>query len=366
MIKIKNKNKRKRSFLLNFGLSKEWDDFIEDLLMLISAGMGIITALDVMKVEMRSKRMKKIVENMQEDIGEGLCFWRVLDKTGLFSQRTVGLLKIGEESGRLLENLKVVVLQKRKERVFYLRMRSAMMYPVFVLVLTMIVGIGVAWFILPRLAIVFAGMQVELPMISKVVIAFGGFLGMYGPIFVSSFLLMVVLVVYFFFFSPRTKFIGQVIVFSVPGVRKLLREVELARFGYILGTLLDAGLPLLDVVDSLEQSTSLYAYKRLYGKLKGYLEEGNSFQKSFSLLSNTEKFIPFSIQQLIITGEKSGNLSNTLVKIGESYDEKIEVTTKNLTVILEPLLLIIVWLGVISVALAVILPIYSLIGDFNA
>ena len=76
--------------------------------------------------------------------------------------------------------------------------------------------------------------------------------------------------------------------------------------------------------------------------------------------------MPTPIQQLIIVGEKSGNLPETLLAISQSFEAKTELTTKNLTVILEPILLVIVWLGVVAVALAVILPIYSLIGSFNA
>ncbi|HLD81814.1 MAG TPA: type II secretion system F family protein, partial [Patescibacteria group bacterium] len=76
--------------------------------------------------------------------------------------------------------------------------------------------------------------------------------------------------------------------------------------------------------------------------------------------------IPISIQHLIAAGEQSGNLSQTLKHTGQQYEEKIELTTKNLTVLLEPLLLVIVWLGVVAVALAVILPIYSLIGGLNS
>lgn len=89
------------------------------------------------------------------------------------------------------------------------------------------------------------------------------------------------------------------------------------------------------------------------------------FKKSFASFKNINRLIPISIQQLVITGEQSATLSATLLKIGQTFETKTDITTKNLSIILEPVLLVIVWLGVVTVAFAVILPIYSLIGGFK-
>ncbi len=163
----------------------------------------------------------------------------------------------------------------------------------------------------------------------------------------------------------KTKNIGKYILFSLPGVNRLIKEVELARFGYLLGTLLDAGLPVTHALNSLASTTEYPEYRTLYELLRLSVEDGNSFQKSFVSFRRIDSFIPATVQQIIVAGEQSGTLSKALLNIGQSYETKSDITTKNLTVILEPILLVIVWLGVVSVALAVILPIYSLIGGFN-
>ncbi len=95
------------------------------------------------------------------------------------------------------------------------------------------------------------------------------------------------------------------------------------------------------------------------------IEEGNSFEKAFAAIPGSRGKIPLPIQQMIIAGEQSGGLSKALIAVGENYEAKSEITSKNLSVILEPILLVIVWVGVVFVALAVILPIYSLIGGIN-
>lgn len=358
------KKKRKVPFQ-NIGISKEKDFFVENLSLLMESGMSIVPALESIKEGVRSKRMKTILTELQEDIDSGSPLWKALESPDIFPDYIISLIRVGEETGRLSENLKIVGLQEQKNRTFRSKLRSAMMYPIFVLVVTLVVGIGIAWFILPRLVTVFSQLGLELPLATRLLIRFGGFLGEYGSIAVPVFVLIISIIVYFVFIFGKTKFIGQWLLFNFPGIKKLIQEVELSRFGYILGTLLEAGLPVTNALNSLHQASTFSNYKKMYAYLRDSISDGNSFEKSFALYPKSRLFIPFTIQQMISAGEQSGSLSKTLVKIGEIFEEKTEITTKNLSIILEPILLVVVWLGVVGVALAVILPIYNLIGGFN-
>ncbi len=355
----------KTSFLANFGIGKEKEYFIEQLSMLLEAGMPVAIALSAIGKEITSGRLKKIIAEIGADIESGSTISASLEKAGIFPQSTISLVRIGEESGRLSENLKVVALQEQKDREFRSKISSAMMYPVFVFTLTVAVGIGIAWFILPRLASVFASLHAKLPLITVWLIAMGKFLGQYGMYVIPTFIIASLLLIFFVFVFRRTNFLGQAILFHIPAISGLLREVELARFGSLLGNLLQAGLPVLDSLQSLAESTTLYRYKKLYLHLYEKVKEGNSFQKSFELFKNTQNLIPVPVQQLVVTSEQSGNLASALVKIGQMYEKRTEDTAKNITVLLEPILLVIVWLGVVAVALAVILPLYSLLGSLN-
>lgn len=351
--------------LSTFGLSKERDQFIENLSMLVLSGMSIIGALSSIIKQTKSPGMKQILERMLLEIEAGSTVWKSFDKTGFFKGYTISLIRLGEESGNFAANLKVVALEEEKDREFKSKVRSALMYPVFVLALTLIVGIGISWFILPKLAKIFFDLKLTLPLITRVLIGFGLFLNKYGVIAVPLACVVIWGVAYVVFFNKKTKFIGEAIIFSIPGIKNLLMEVEVARFGYLLGTLLEAGLPVTRAIDSLAGASDVIRYKNFYLALRENVEMGNSFQKSFALYKNTDKLIPQPIQQLIISGEQSGNLNKTLIKVGQVLEAKSDTTTKNLTIIMEPILLVIVWAGVVSVAFAVILPIYSLVGNLN-
>lgn len=362
----KNLKKRKPVKIgLSFGLGKEKELFLENVSMLLSSGMDMASIMGAVKEEVRSKELKKVIEYVEYEIEGGASVSNAFAKTGLFPSHALELMRIGEGSGRLMENLRVIALSQAKERDFRSKIQSAMIYPVFVLGLAGFIGIGIAWFILPNLANVFSSLNLKLPLITRLLIGLGAFLGDHGIVAVPIFLGTMAVILYVLFFFPKTKAIGQRILFSLPGVKRLLKEAELSRLGYIMHSLLDAGIPVVEAFGALKESSTLIVYGNLYGKMRDLLEEGNSLQKTFAKLPYAKRYISPALQQMLVAAERSGRLPETFGKIAELYESKTEVTTKNLTVILEPLLLIIVWVGVLGVALSIILPIYGLIGNLN-
>lgn len=361
----RTKIRGKHSAFYNIGIGQDKTYFIENLAMLLVSGMNIISALDSIKAGLKSNRMRKIVEELKIEVDQGVPVWQALDNTGLLSTHAVALIKIGEESGRLSANLKVIATQEQKEKMFRSKVTSALMYPVIILFFTLVVGIGIAWFILPKLSGVFNSLDIKLPITTKILLNIGAYLDKNGLVVVPAFLVLLFIMFYFLFFFPKTKFIGQKIIFRIPGINILVQQIELSRFGFILGTLLSAGMPLVNALKSLEEISTFREYKRLYRYLASNIEDGNSFQKCFAAYKSSNRLIPFPVQQMIVAAEQSGNLKGTLTAIGDNFEEKTDISTKNLSVALEPILLFVIWAVVVFVALSVIMPIYSLIGGFN-
>jgi len=366
---IKNKKTYHKKINFNFfssiSSSEEKSYIVENLAMLINAGVGIGESLEIIGNGLRSRKTRSIVFSIKNEIEQGVPLWQALKDVRFFNSSIISLIKIGEQSGQLGANLTAIAMQQQKDKIALSRIQSAMAYPILVLSITLVVAVGIFWFVIPKLIPIFTQLNVKLPLITKIFIGFSSFLVNYGLIFIPAFLIFVFFIGYFVFSYSKTRFIGQAFLFSIPGVKKLIREVEISRFGYILGNLLSSGIPLHDSLSALSDSTRLLAYKKLYENLKKDIEEGYSFQKSFMLFRNTNKLIPTAITQMIIVGEQSGNLSGVLKNIGEVFEKKSDNTVKNLTVALEPILLIFVWFGVLAVALSVILPIYGLIGGMN-
>lgn len=348
---------------LSFG--KERDYFIENLSLLVSSGMPVLDAVRAIEKELKSLKMKRTVAKLVVELEEGGTLWRSLEKTEMFNDYSISLIRIGEESGRFVENIKLIAEQEEKSKQFKSKIRSASMYPVIVLVLALVVGLGIAYFILPRLALVFSQLNLDLPLATKILIGAGVFLQAHGVIVLPLIAIVLVLSFYLIFYYPKTKIVGQVILFNTPGVHTLIQEIELNRFGYLLGTLLKAGVPVTQACGSLAAAARFSHYRKFYSYLRVRFEEGYLFEESFKDYPKMDRLITGPIQQIIIAGERSGRLADTLIKISEAFETKTEQTTKNLSTVLEPILLIFIWLGVLGIAIAVILPIYSLVGGLR-
>lgn len=345
--------------------SKEQEYFTENLALLLKSAVPISEALESLGASSNSRTVKTALKRMQEDIEAGYSLSSALERSRIIGGQTLALTRLGESSGRLVENLQLAAQQEEKRHTFHAKVRSALIYPSFVLSLTVIVGLGVAWFLLPKLAGTFSQLHVKLPLISKLMIQFGLFLKVHGTIAVPLFFLAVGLIGYVLFAAPHTRQIGRRLLFAIPGIGRLLREVEIAQFGYLLGTLLNAGLSITQALRLLTDVSMAPQYKRLYEYLAISVDEGYSFKNSLMRYSKSSKLFPPAVQQMLIAGERSGALPEVLVTIGRTYEQKSDITTANLEAIIEPILLVIVWVGVMMVAVAVIVPIYSLVGGLN-
>ncbi|MEI7765149.1 MAG: type II secretion system F family protein [bacterium] len=345
---------------ISIGFGDEKDYFIENLSLLISSGMGMTNALSAVTLSLKSKSMKKIAEAIEEMVNDGMPLWKALEKTKFLSERIVSLIRSGEEAGRLPEHLNLVTIQQHKEKVFNSRLKSALLYPGIVLILAIVIAIVSAYFVLPRLIVIFQASNGVLPLSTRILIIIGSFLSKWGVIAVPLGILLLASFLYFIFINKKTKFIGDAILFTIPGVKSLIEGVELARFGYIFGVLLQAGFQVNEALESVKKGTTYRRYVKFYDHLQKSIQQGDSFKTAFETFPKTEKYIPIPIQQLFLASEKSGRLSETAIKVGVIFEEKTEAMSRDLSTVLEPIVLIIVGLIVAFVIFAIMGPIYGL------
>ncbi len=348
-----------------FGVGKDKEYFLDNLTMLLSSGLNLLMAMEIVKVGLKTNKMKECIAKMKAEIEAGSAFWRALGKTGLFKDREITLIKIGEESGKMTDNLKMVVEQQENARALTRKVRSALMYPVIVLVVGLVVGVGVAWFVLPKLTEVLTSLNVELPFTTRVIIALGDFLKNYGHIAVPIFFISIIISVYLTFFNSKTSFVGEFLMMRMPVINSLIKNVEVARFGYTLSTLLESGVNFLTSLQSVRDSTPHRAYRSLYEKLRMRVELGESMDTILKTEDPKGFLFPFYVQQMIAVSEHTGGLTTTLMKIHKIHDEKVNEITENLSTLLEPILMIAIFGVVLFLGVAVLSPIYGLIGGLG-
>lgn len=348
---------------LNYmGLGKERMMFIQNMATMLKAGLPLIDALRTILLETRNKQMKKVVQTILTAVENGSPFWRAMDERHFFSLHAIALVRIGEEAGSLAENMEYLALQEEKDHALKGKVKMAMIYPSIVMVIMFILVVGLGMFVLPNLIGVLYSLNVPLPLPTRGVIAFTNFFTEYGIIAVPGFVLAAFIIVVLDK-TTSLKIPIQWIMFRIPGIGALAREATIARFGVILGGLLKAGVPVIDAVQSLIDVTPIVSYRKLYTRMLDHIAVGDSFSKSFSSIRGSETLLPPSVQQLVVTGEKSGSLADILLKIADIYDKKASETAQKLPVVLEPMLLLFIGGLVGTIAFAIIVPIYSIVGS---
>lgn len=343
-----------------FGLKNQAYEFIENLSYFLSAGLSISESLVSLEDEIKSRRMRKVIKRIKGDVQKGMPLSESFETQKFFEESIIEIIRAGEFSGKLSSNLKLVITLNDEDKKLKSKLSSSLLYGTIIIVLTMVVGVGTAWVTLPQIAEVYSKLGSNLPFLTRMLIKFGLFIRQYGYIVVPFFLSMLATVFYFLFSFPKTKFIGHLLLFHLPFVGKIIKESEITRFGYLLGNIMEAGIPINRALGIMPRITTFNNYKKLYRHLTEKVSEGISLSESIKSYKYYRNLIPFSVFQMISSAEKSGKLPETFLRVSDLYGLKLENTSRNLPIIIEPLLFLIVGVGVTIFVLATVFPIYNL------
>lgn len=347
-------------------VTKAKKTFLDNLALLVGSGMGVNTSLRILHKNTQDKSLKKNLYSILSSVESGSSLSQAMQDHNFLPDFLISLIKIGEESGNLADKIKRTVIYLDKDQRRIAQLRSALFYPVFVLTLVIVLGIGVATFILPRIGQVFSNMNIKLPVMTRILIQVGEFMSKYWYIIIPTILGTLILSILLLFVFPATRKSGQWLLFHLPVFNNLIVKTEVSRFAYNLAMLLNSGIPITKALLSLSKIHDYYMYKNYTQFLASYIQSGKSFHNIFDVnKKKTNYILPFAAQEIITAGEESGRLPEVLEQLGDRYEQESEQIAKNIAVLLEPALLIVVWVGVVFLAVAILLPIYSLVGNFQ-
>lgn len=344
------------------GLGKERLQFIQNLATMLNAGLPLVDAIKTLQAETKLKPMKKLLQRIVDMVDNGSPLWRAMDAQSFFSPHAIALVRIGEEAGNLAGNMAYLAAQDEKDHDLKSKVKMAMIYPSIVMTIMAVVVVVLGMFVLPNLIGVLTSLNVKLPLTTRIVIQVSNAFTEYGYIGIPSAMGGIVVMIILNKFTGL-KVVFQWMTFRIPGVGRLAREATIARFGVILGGLLKAGVPVTEAMQSMVEVTTIVTYRKFYIRMLDHITVGDSFAKSFAAIKGSAKLLPPSVQQLVITGEKSGALADIMLKISDIYDKKATETAQKLPIILEPMLLLFIGALVGTIAFAILVPIYSIVGN---
>lgn len=338
--------------------------FTKHLAVLINSGIPITEALDIIQDEARSTTLRRILTKLKKSIDNGQTLAKSLAAhPQVFNHFYLSLIEIGETSGTLGENLTFLADYLSQDYQTRKKIQNSLLYPGLILTTTLVVGGFISFYILPQLIDFFESFETTLPLSTQLLLALAHGVKQYGSIFVIG--VLTILGLFFTSLSlPLIKSFWQNITLRLPLIGPLINTYQLARFTRNLGTLLKSGIPIADALTTTANAlTSLPHYHQLL-KASKKVSAGKTLSEALET-STSHLIFPRLTTRMIAVGEKSGQLENNLLYLANFYEDEIDYTSKNLTTILEPILLIIISLLVAFVALAIISPIYELTGSIG-
>ncbi len=330
--------------------------FANRLRVMIKAGISITEAITTLATETHHKKFKKILTEIEQSVEKGEQLVIALDKyPGVFSNFFRSMIRIGEVSGTLEKNLQELSNQMHKDRNLLLKIRGALTYPVIILIATIIIVVGMFIYVIPSLISVFESFNANLPLATRVLIAVSKLLTNYGLI--VAILALAVIIILAWFFRTKGKPFWHNLLLHLLIIGPIVKKVNLARFSRTLSALLATDIP---VVQGLEVTSEVLGNVHYRYSITRAAEEIKKGVPISEVLKQKPKLFPPMITTMIAVGEKSGTTDDMLKEVAEFYEADVDQITKNLSQVIEPLLILFLGAVVGGIALAIISPIYSL------
>lgn len=326
---------------------------------MVGSGLVLSEALDILEEQQTNKTLKRALSEVSQNIKGGLTLAQALSKfPDIFPHLYVNLVKSGEASGKLDSVLLQMADGLEKDREFRAKIRGAMIYPVVVITMMIAVMVIMMVFVIPKLMTLYSQSTIELPLPTKILIATSN-------LFTNFWWLGIMIAIGAFIGINRWKrtpegnlFIGKTIL-KTPIVGKIVVNVTLTNFNRTFGLLTSAGIPLLDSLGIVSDLTDNPVFKNALKDAYKGVEKGLPFS---SLL--TAAIFPKIVGQMVKVGEETGKLDEIFFKLAEYFESESDHMVKNLTVAIEPIVLIILGVGVAFLVISIILPIYKLTTSF--
>lgn len=331
--------------------------FTKNLAAMLTAGLTLSRALSVIERQSSNKALKKITADLSESVKKGDAFHDALAKhEKVFSKLFISMTKAGEESGTLAESLRVVAKQMDRAYTLSRKVRGAMIYPAVILFAIIVIGILMMVYVVPTLASTFEELGVELPTATKIIIGTSQFMAD-NVILVFGLLVAMALAIVWFM---KTKTGGNLILMAslrIPVIGSLVRETMSARASRALSSLLSSGVEMLSAISIAEEVVGDNAFGKVINEAGVRVKKGEALSLAFIEHS---KLYPVFVGDMIAVGEETGKVSDMLGQVAEYYEQDVEDGTKDLSTVIEPMLMLVIGAAVGVFAVSMISPIYSL------
>ncbi len=329
----------------------------KNLSAMLSAGLSISRALSVIERQSGNPRLKKIASGLADAIKKGSSFHEALALyPKVFPELFVAMSKAGEESGSLSESLMVVGLQMERSDELTRKIKGAMIYPTIVMVAIIIVAVLMLIYVVPTLTKTFTSLGVEVPLATRIIVALSEFMVANVVLVLVALIALVIGGIAF----VRSRIGARIVLFSAlhtPVIGEIVRETYSARASRTLSSLLSSGVPVLQALSITKEVVHAEAFAAVISDAIVRVRKGEPMSAAF--IDNASLY-PIQMGDMLAVGEETGKVAEMLKQIAEFYEQDVADKTKDLSTIIEPVLMLIIGVVVGVFAVSMIAPIYSL------
>jgi type IV pilus assembly protein PilC len=331
--------------------------FTKNLSAMLAAGLTLSRALSVIERQSKNKYLKLVVSNIEERIKTGGSFHEALEQHHkVFSELFIAMTKAGEESGTMADSLKAVARQMDRSFTLQKKVKGAMIYPCIILSAILVIGVLMLMFVVPTLSATFASLGVKLPIATQIIVGLSDFMA-------NNVLIVLILLAAFFggvMAFTRSKFGAAIILqtaLRVPVIGDLVRETMGARAARALSSLLSSGVEMLTAITIAGEVVGKNVFGAVLTEAEINVRKGEQLSETFN---RYPKLFPAFFTDMILVGEETGKVADMLGQVAEYYETDVEDRTKDLSTIIEPILMLLIGVFVGIFAISMIAPIYSL------
>jgi len=333
--------------------------FVQTLAVLIKAGFSLSNALSTVAKQTKRKRLKEIIESIAHDVEEGQTFAASLRKfEKVFDPLFINMVESGEVSGKLEMTLRQLAVQLKESHTLHMKVRNAMAYPVIILITMLGIGTGMMIFVIPKIVDLYRNDMDKLPFVTKLVIYISDFVVNRGILTVCI-AVGVCGIAYLLYRNEKIKVFLHHLMLRMPLFGTLFVEFNLARISRVFHSLISTDISVVHTFQTIAKTVGNRSYKKYLNEAVAQLEKGTTIGV---VLSNDEVLFPATMVEIMIVGEQSGSLDEMSGELAEHYEEEVASALDGLSVLIEPILMLFLGVGVGTIAVAVLWPMYNLVN----
>lgn len=334
--------------------------FARNLSVMIDAGFSFTRALDAIAKESQNPKIKKMAEGLTYSVTEGKTFANALTPyEDVFGILFIHMVEVGEASGKLVSILKLLTRQMKKDYDLRRRVRGALIYPSIIIGLLIVIGFFMMTWVVPTLTDTIQELNVEIPASTQFIISLSTFLGNYALWIVGAVFALIIL--FWRFLKTTTgKAAFDRAILRMPIFGPLIQKFNVARFCRIFSYLITAGVPIVKSLDITSKVLGNSLFQDAVYRASREIQKGEQLHVIFE---RYPKLFQPTVLQMLSVGEETGKLSDMTLRLAIFYEEEVNSTTKNLSTVIEPILMVVIGLVVGFFAVSMLQPIYSSLGS---